>query len=301
MDRFIVLAGLVAFLFGCDSSGVRNPGTSGWGSAVTLTGDPVGKGTDPVDQLTREIPLNLSGLGITGTSAVLGRQFATSVFYRFIAPVTNHGGRRQCFINTVTFDLLDTAGAVIGTPVSEFVTGSVGKLKDGSMHTNSCLEVGETGYLLSLLGANPAYPDVASARISFTSSESEWVAPATTVIPMAYSAPVRDKAYTVTIANQGPAIATVSMSKVLYFNETNTPAYWGFLEIGTETNHSPYDLAPGATTTLTCEGGTELWTGSSTKLMVFVDFRVKGSGELPTLAVNAKVEAAVADRAGASQ
>jgi hypothetical protein len=273
MARFIVFAGFFAFTLGC-GGGTRNGGAGGFGNAATLSGDPVGKALDPAVNLTRVIPITVSGSDIAGTSAILGRLTATSDVYSFIAPVTNHGNRRQCFIQTVTFDLLDDAGATIGTQPNGFLTGSVGRLKDGTMHTDSCLDVGETGYLLELFGADPNYEAVASARITLKSSDSDWVAPETAVIPISYSAPVRDKSYTVTVANQGPVTATVNQGMVIYFDDTGTPAYYNFLTSGGITHSSPYNLAPGDTYQLNCDGGTGLWTGNSTKLLVFIDFNV---------------------------
>ena len=288
MDRFIVFAAFVVFVLGCDSTGARRGG--GFGNSATLTGDPVGKGGDPVDSLTRVIPIRVGGADITGTSAVLGRQSAISDPYTFIAPVTNQGGRRRCFVKTDTFDLLDGAGATIGTVTGDFVTGSVGKLKNGSMHTSTCLDVGETGYLLELL-AWPAFASIASARITLTSSESEWEGPALAVVPVSYHAPVRDKAYTVTVVNQGSVVATVnSLSTALFFDDTDIPAYWGFLYSGSVTGNAPHDLDPGATYQLNSDVSTESWTGNSTKQLVFVDFRVKSSGENPTLITDAAAE-----------
>ena len=273
MSRFIVFAGFFAFTLGC-GGGTRSGGAGGFGNAATLSGDPVGRAVDPADRLTRVIPITVRGSDLTGTSASLGRQTATSDVYSFIAPVTNHGGRRQCFIQTVTLDLLDSAGATIGTQPNGFLTGSVGKLKGGSMHTDSCLAVGETGYLLELFGAAPDYAAVAHARITLKSSDSDWEAPETAVIPVSYSAPVQDQSYTVTVANQGPATATVNQGTVIYFDDTDTPAYYNFLYSGGVTHSAPYDLAPGDTYPLNCDGGTALWTGKSTKLLVFVDFNV---------------------------
>ena len=157
MARHIAFAGLFALTLGCGSGGAKDGGAGSFGNAATLSGDPVGKALDPASQLTRAIPITVSGSDITGTSAILGRLTTTSDVYSFIAPVANHGGRRQCFIQTVIFDLLDNSGVTIGSQPNGFLTGSVGKLKSGSMHTDSCLDVGETGYLLELFGATPDY------------------------------------------------------------------------------------------------------------------------------------------------
>jgi hypothetical protein len=273
MARSIVFAFLFALTLGCDG-GARNGGVGAGGSAATLSGDPVGRALDPVGAITRVIPATIGGSDITGTSAILGRQTATSDAYVFIAPVTNRGGRRQCFVETVTFDLLDSDRAALGPNLHCFVTGSVGKRKDGTMHTATCLDVGETGYVLELLAAQPDFAAIASARITLTSSADDWVAPATAIVPVSYSAPVRDKAYTVTVANQGLVTGTVNMSTAIYFDDTDTPAYWDFLYPGSAIKIAPYDLAPGASYQLNSGAGTQTWTGNSTKQRVLIDFTV---------------------------
>ena len=91
---------------------------------------------------------------------------------------------------------------------------------------------------------------------------------------MSYSAPVRNKEYTVTVANQGPVTGTVNTSTAIFFDDTDTPAYWGFLFPGSAIKSAPYDLAPGATYALSSGAGTETWTGSSTKQLVLIDFNV---------------------------
>jgi len=295
MARYIACAGLFALTLGCGGGSSRDGGTGKFGNAAALSGDPVGKAVDPVSQLTRVVPITVSGSDLAGASAVLGRLTATSDVYSFIAPVANHSGRRQCFIQTVTFDLLDNSGAVIGSQPNGFLTGSVGKLKNESMHTDSCLDVGETGYLLELFAATPDYAAIASARITLKNSDSDWVAPETAVIPISYSAPVRDKSYTVTVANQGSVTATVNQGMVIYFDDTDTPAYYNFLYSGAVTHSSPYDLAPGDTYQLNCDGGTGQWTGSSTKLLVFVDFNVLSSAKALTLSPDPDGEDAAAE------
>jgi len=293
MARFIVFA--LAFTFGCGGgSSARDGGAGRFGNAATLSGDPVGLALDSPDQLTRVIPATIDGSDITGTSAILGRWTATSDSYMFLAPVTNHRNRRQCFVQTSAFELLDSAGVPIGTNLEEFVTGSVGKLKDGSMHTATCLDVGETGYLLDLL-LQPDFAAVASARVTLTSSTSEWVAPETAIVPVSYSAPARDKEYTVTIANQGPVTATVNQSTAIYFDETDTPAFWDFLSPTNDSNNTPYDLAPGTTNQLISIGSSNVWTGNSTKQLVLVDFDVFSSVKALTLSPDPEAESAAAE------
>jgi hypothetical protein len=133
MTRFTVFA--FAFTLGC-GGGAQNGGAGGFGNAATLNGDPVGLGLEPGAKLTRLIPITVSGSDITGTSTILGRQSTTSDVYTFIAPLTNHGDRRRCFVQADTFDLLDDAGATIGANPNGFITGSVGKLKGETMHTH---------------------------------------------------------------------------------------------------------------------------------------------------------------------
>jgi hypothetical protein len=291
MPRFTVF--LFAFTLGCGGGGAQDGGAGGFGNAATLSGDPVGRSLDPASNLTRVIPAAISGSDMAGTSAILGRWSATSDSYMFIAPVTNHGSRRQCFIQTDTFELLDATGATLRTPPEDFVTGSVGKLKDGSMHTATCLDVGETGYLLDDL-STPDFATLASVRITLTSSTGEWVAPETAVVPISYSAPARDKEYTVTLANQGPATATVNMSTAIYFDETDTPAFWDFLSPNTDINTTPYDLAPGATNQLISMGLSNVWTGNSMKQLVFVDFNVPSNAKALTLSPDPDADSAVA-------
>jgi hypothetical protein len=175
-----------------------------------------------------------------------------------------------------------------------FVTGSVGKLKDGSMQTATCLDVGEAGYLLDNF-STPDFAAVASVRITLTSSASDWVAPETAIVPISYSAPARDKNYTVTIANRGPVTGTVRMSTAIYFDDTNTPAFWDFLSPNTDINTASYDLAPGATNQLISMGLSNVWTGNSTEQLVLVDFNVLSNAKALSLSPDPDAESAAAE------
>jgi len=271
MRRFSVLIGLLVLAPGCDGGAAKGV-TGNWANTATLAGDPVGLGSEPADQLTRIIPAQISGAGITGNLAILGRTTTTWTDYRFLAEVTNHGTRRQCLLVSGTFEFLSAAGAVLGKHPEEWVKGSVGKLKDNGTSTDTCLDVGETGYLLGLTDGTKL-EDIASVRIVMSASPSEWVAPTTSVVPIAYRAPARDQEFTVTIANQGAAAARISsMSTVVFFDDAGTPAYWDFLLPGTMTQSTPHDLAPGQTDVLNSNGGSLNWTGTSNRLWVSVNF-----------------------------
>jgi hypothetical protein len=243
-----------------------------WGTAAVLTGNPVGLGLDAPELLTRVIPLIVEGSDLTGTHAILARKSATSDSFQLIAPVTNSGNRLRCFVQADPLELLDTAGTVVYTRPGVFLKGQVGKLKSGSMHTGTCVGVGQTGYLLELL-SRPAVESIASARITLTSSESEWETPIALVVPVSYDAPARDKPFTVTIVNQGPITARVSgLSRTIFFDATDTPAYWGYLYSGSSLSNSPHDLAVGDTYQLVASSSSEFWNGSSTKQLMLIDF-----------------------------
>ena len=202
------------------------------------------------EQLTRIIPADISGVGITGTTAVLGRLTADQSDFRFIAQVTNHSARRQCFIDTKTFDFVDTAGAVKSAIVQEFISGSVGQLKDEIMCTSTCLDMGETGYLLSLPSGVPKFDAVASVRIRLTAATSDWVAPPLKILPVAYDSPACNKPFTITVANQGTVGGTLNgLSRVVFFDEAGTLAFWEFLSSGTSTSNHPPNLGPAKLTT----------------------------------------------------
>ncbi len=297
MPRSIVFAGWFAFTLGCgggSDSGARDGGGSGFGNVAMLSGDPVGLGLDSSDKLTRVIPAAIGGSDVTGTAAVLGRWSATSTSTMFIALVTNRGSRRQCFIQTSTYELLDSTGATLGTNPEMFVTGSVGKLKDGSMYTATCLDVGEAGYLLDL-PVTPDFGAVAGARITLTTSTSDWVAPETAIIPVSYAASARKQEYTVTVANRGAVTGTVNMGTAIFFDDTDTPAFWDFLSPGTDINVVPYDLAPGLTHPLISMGSSNVWTGNSTRQLVLVDFNVPSTVKALTLSPDPDAESAAAE------
>lgn len=268
-------AALLVLSLGCSGGGGQDGAAVDSGNSATLTGNPVGLGIDSPDKLTRIVPSDISGVGITGTTAVLGRTTAAATDFHFLAQVTNHGTRRQCFIQTKTFDYLNAAGAVVSTNGEEFVTGSVGQLKDGIMCTDSCLDAGETGYLLALPNGTATIDAVASVRITLTSSTSDWVSPPINIVPVSYDSPARDKPFTVTVANQGTIAGTVNnLSWVVFFDDAGTPAYWDFLLSGTITGSKPHDLGPGETYVLNSSGSSNVWTGNSTRMLVVVDFRV---------------------------
>jgi len=293
MRRFSLCAGLLALALGC-GGGAAKVGPTKWANSATLSGDPVGLGTEPVDKLTRTLPADVSGAGVTGTMAILASTSTTSSSYRFIVPVTNHSTRRQCFLVTETFELLDAAGVVLSTHSEEWVTGSTGKLKDNSMCTDSCLDVGESGYLLGLSDGTPL-ESIASLHITLSASTSEWGVPPTSIVPIAYSAPDRNKAYTVTVANQGTVAASVSdISSALFFDDTGMPVYWDLLLSGTITGMSPHTMAPGGTYVLNSVGDSTQWTGNSTQLWVAVDFNLYTSAPDQRLAPNDDLQVATA-------
>jgi len=128
--------------------------------------------------------------------------------------------------------------------------------------------------VLELLGAPGDFSAVAGARITLTASDSEWDGPAATVVPVSYNLAAPTAPLSVTIVNQGPVAARVkSSSNVIFFDATDTPAYWSPIISGTPASSAPYDLPVGSTYQLNAIG-ISVWTGRSTKLLVLLDYFV---------------------------
>jgi hypothetical protein len=128
--------------------------------------------------------------------------------------------------------------------------------------------------LLALSSGTVTIDSIASVRVTLSSSPSSWEPPKTGIVPVAYDSPGRDKPFTVTVANQGPVLGTVAgLSRAVFFDVNGTPAYWDFLLAGTLTASASRDLAPGETYVLNSSGGSNVWTGNSTRMLVLVNFR----------------------------
>lgn len=278
LSPFLLLAAAA-----CSGSGngaaAQNP-SGALGSAALLTGDPVGLDLDLPSKLTRVIPADVSGSDMTGDKAYLGRFSATDESYWLFVPVTNTGTRLQCFVQAVTFDMVNDDGTPGGTIIDDYVYGSVGRGATSVVDTNTCIAPGATGYLID--PAAVSFATLASVRAVMSSEARDYVPPPTSVIPLSYSAPERGQPYTVTIANQGPKTATVSEATVIYFDDSDIPAFSDTLWVVTHDGGVSYDLAPGATTLMTTTGSGSVgsWTGTSSKQLVMIDFSVYLSSSL---------------------
>lgn len=283
MDRLIAFAGFALFTFtlGCGGSGRAGSwdgATGGFSSSAILTGNPVGLDLDLPSKLTRQVPATVTGPDMTGDLAYLGRFSATSDSGTLMVPVANQGSRWRCFIEATTYELLDASETSLGTPVLTYLRGSVGRGSTSGTHTNTCLEPGGTGYFLGTI-SSAAFTSLASVHLVLTSANNDYLAPQTSVVPLSYAASERDKPYTITIANQGPLTATSIGGYAVYFDASNVPANWGYLQMvrPSGTSNVQVDLAPGATATMVPDSLFATWTGNSTRQLVMLDFEVKGN------------------------
>jgi hypothetical protein len=187
------------------------------------------------------------GPELTATSAFLGRDSATENGGMMVVPVTNLSSRWQCEVQSTTFEPLDQNGVSLGVSViGTFMYASVGQNASG-LHSNTCLEPGGTGYFFDGI-SGAIYTSPGSLHLELFTVDGEYGPPVTSVVSMSYTVSSPDQQYTITIANQGPVIATVYGGYSVYLNDADTPSFWGRLNAPTP---GYYDLAP-------CHGAPEL-------------------------------------------
>jgi hypothetical protein len=279
MDRLIAFAGvfLLTFTLGCGGgkAGDTDGSTHGFANSAILTGDPVGLDLDLPSKITRTISATVSGSDMTGATAFLGRLTATESSGRIMVPVTNQGSRWHCFIEATTFELLDGSGNSLGTPIGTYLHGSVGWGSTSGVYTDTCLEPGGTGYFLDTISAT-AFTMLESVRIVLTSGTNDYLPAQTSVVPVSYTASERDQVYAITIANQGPMTATLYNGEVVYFDDSDTPVFWGFATAvqASDSGVVTVDIAPGATGKMLSDSELTHWTGTSTRQLVMIDFDV---------------------------
>lgn len=237
-------------------------------NSATLAGTALGSGAATVAQMVRSVPVTASGAGFSATTLYIGRRSTTATMDYLAIPVTNTSGSLRCFVKATTYTI--NAGAITEDHSGSYISGSVGVSSSSSVYTASCLQPGETAYLLDL-SDNDIFSTAAGATIALTFSTSSFEQPAAKAIPQSYT--FAAGVNTITVKNVGTAAADLSggFHETVLLDADGKPMFWTFLDAATGTI-----LQPGATGTIVDNGMN--WAGSAPMQAVYVDFEAPASG-----------------------
>ena len=211
------------------------PDIVGNNSAV-LAGAPLGSGEADVQQLRKEVPVDLITANPDfelGAFSATRLSTDTQTLY-WILPITNVSDEVRCFVKAVNLTFRDDANSQLALDSQAFVDGSVGVLS--SVYTNTCLASRETGYLRGIETDNNV--DVYSLLESVDIETIEVNAgtpstPQVEVIPQRYSVSMNQDV-SVFVTNQGNGTGYVSELGNVYtlLDAADQPLSWGFLDLG---------------------------------------------------------------------
>lgn len=226
------------------------PDIAGNNSAV-LTGAPLGSGETDVQQLRKEVPVDLitaSSDFELGTFSATRPSTDTQALY-WILPITNVSDEVRCFVKAVNLTFSDDANSQLALDSQAFVDGSVGVLS--SVYTNTCIASQETGYLRGIETDNnvDVYSLLESVEIETIEVNAGTPStPQVEVIPQRYSVSMNQD-MSVFITNQGNETGYVSELGNVYtlLDAADRPLSWGFLDLGAGWNG---EIAPDETRNL---------------------------------------------------
>ena len=241
-------------------------------NAAVLTGATLGRGEADVQQLRKEVSVNL---------ATPNADFRLEEFYAsrprldtdtlyWILPLTNIGDQTRCFIEVAEITFRDSAGGVLSAEKGQFVDGSVG-VYSPAIYTNTCLAPAETGYILGVqLDDNaPVYSDLDAVDIAEIGANPDVpTAPEIRAVPQRYDVSM-DQELSVTVENEGDELGYVTGATYILLDDA--PLYWTFLDRSDAWNG---EIAPGETRRLVDD---VRYRGQAEKMRVITDF----TGEPP--------------------
>jgi hypothetical protein len=234
-------------------------------NAAELTGVSIGDG--PLAGADLRKPLKVK-VGTPNPRFEIGAAYAIGPgkAVAWAVPVKSLSAELDCGITSNGAVIRDAAGAVVTMTSTGVFKGKVGVTAGG--WTDSCLRMGETGYLFGIVTSDTAdlFAAADTIELSLTSAGVGTPAPAR-VLPISYKP--GNVGFSVTVRNEGPGPAKLvedGFSMYLLLDDGGAPLAWGFLD-----NVSmPGVLAPAATVDL--YPSSFFFQGKAARMWVSVEF-----------------------------
>ncbi len=267
-------------------------------NSAALDGVSFGLGTTSVDDLRKSIRIDLlqPEPRLTMGSAYAMRDTTDETYIEIGFVVTNVGPTSLCFAMLEGFRLKDAMGADLIEPpmYPPFVQGSVAML-DSSLWTDTCLQPGETGWVLDIEGSPGGlalYAPLAAIEFQYDIPDFLNDLPGPRVVPDGYT--VSDDGFeTVCFTNvgQGQAAMTAqTFSKFVALDDTGAPLEWEFL-----TDHiRPVGLLQPGDSGSASTQFPSFYEGNAHRMRAFIDFQSPGTSTEP-LSYNAPQSASADD------
>lgn len=244
-------------------------GFAGNNNAV-LNGPAYGGGSSDA-ALSCTVPLEITGDAggfVVGDASLMRRDAASTGVYLTV-PVRNDGAAR-CFVQFSGTALLDRSGRVLVSEANDYLQGSVG-LSMGGVHTDTCLDEGETGYLFNIFSERGLFDDVARVRIGAIEGDAGVAAPTMSVQPQEYQVSAGGGDLAVTVRNEGGGeVELGEFSLYIRLGAGGDPYGWSFFDDPTASA-----LAPGASVVYS---DSVAFDGSAAGMHVYVDAVPAGAG-----------------------
>jgi archaellum component FlaG (FlaF/FlaG flagellin family) len=177
------------------------------------------------------VSIALTGAGFESSVAYLARTTVGSTYSLITIPVKNTGTTLVCFVYA-TFKVFGSSGALLAT-FTPLVTGSVGYGGDPTVYTDTCLQPGESGFLLDFDDLQlDLFTNARSATLTITADKiAAYRLSSSVVQATAFVNSVSTGIETITVKNIGTVTANLSAvgSTVILLDANYYPLYWDFL------------------------------------------------------------------------
>lgn len=279
--RLLFLLTLAITLSACDNGGSDNPTSvpstsSGAHTNISvITGTQLGSNSATISQVRKNITFSLDNphSDFAFGSAYAAQTTTSSSAIYWIVEVSNTGDQTHCFIRMNTGRYLASDNAELGTEDFTYVNGSLKELTASGIHTNTCLESGESGHFIGIDStiSMDQVSGIAFSTLSVSSSQGQ--APGLTMGAVSYSADSPSnfvQGIDLTVQNFGPAAGIVgSLSLSVLLDDNDNPLIW--LYFSRPTGWSG-ELASGQSGIIQDD---LIYDGVSNKLRVYLDFEAQ--------------------------
>ena len=221
-------------LGGCTGTSVTELPASPNNAAI-LSGCDLGAGSSSNASLRKQLQLEIVS---PHPDLTLEAPFLTSLSSDFVyvmIKVNNISSNLHCFIKASSIDYLDAANNILTFDSLDYVEGSLGVGVGSIITTSTCLNSGESGYLLLIDSSDNLFANSTKIRINnITTSPSSFSPSPVTLLPVSYETypsliyDFKLKASVKNTSTTNAKLDTISFSKFVLLDTKGDALGWGF-------------------------------------------------------------------------
>ena len=213
---------------------------NGINSAI-LTGVSLGLGKEENSNLRKIVPVQLLQSNTffeVGNAYIIKSTTSSSSVLNSIIEITNISDILRCVIKAENISYFDNNSSVLLKDTGHFLFGTVAFLESNNSYTNTCLNPGEKGYVVSISTnqVSTIYNDITNIQIGAISHLNKpYQTSPISVLPTSYNLTSSNSInfeFNVTVENLSNKYTVLNPFSIYFLlDENNQPLYWRFLDI----------------------------------------------------------------------